>query len=170
MPLSGSKFVFDEPRVTVKAAALVSASPTVNWSALVDVSSSMERLAIVEIVGGVSPPVTVKIPEAETTVWPSGFVMLRLRAPVAAAAEIEMFRVTLEGFPYKTLFTVMPAPLNAAVSRFEKPAPGSKKPEPFVDTPLTNTFTFALPAASDSGLQLSGVAGGGARTFTTRNA
>src|ERR1051325_6714740 len=65
------------------------------------------------------------------------------------------------------LFTVTPSPFTTAARRFEKPAPGSKKPEPLITEPITVTFVV-VPAVIDDGEQLTGVAGGGASSFRTR--
>ena len=51
---------------------------------------------------------------------------------------------------YCTVLTVMPLPLIAAAMRFENPAPGSKKPSPFVELPVTTTNTLLLPAATEN--------------------
>ena len=47
----------------------------------------------------------------------------------------------------------------------EKPAPGSKKPEPSVDVPVTSEPIEQLPAATVSAAE--GVAGGGACSWIT---
>src|SRR6266446_2798956 len=109
----------------------------------------------------------VRIPDALAADWPSGFMTVMVRAPAAALPATVMFSVILVGFEYVTLLTVTLPPLTVAEIWFGKPAPGSKKPEPFVDVPLTTTLTLATPWVIDEGLQLTGVAGGGAFSWMT---
>src|SRR5438874_2361312 len=120
-----------------------------------------------EIVGGVFPPITLKMADALVAAWPSGFVIVKVCPPEDAFATAEMCNVRCAGSVYWMLLTVMPKPLKAAAIRLENPAPGSKKPEPFVKVPVTVTVTLFDPAAIVAGLQLAGVAGGGANNFAT---
>src|ERR1017187_1520777 len=110
----------------------------------------------------------VRIPDALATDWPSGFVTVTANTPARALLATVTFSVILVGFEYATLLTVTLPPLTVAEIWFGKPAPGSKKPEPFDDVPVTTMLTLATPWVIDEGLQLTGVAGGGARSLTTR--
>src|SRR5437763_16502020 len=101
------------------------------------------------------------------TDWPSGLVMVTLRAPGAALPATLRLTVTCVGSVYCTPLTVMPAPLTDAAMWRGKPAPGSKKPEPLDDVPSITTDTFVAPGAAVAGAQFAGVAGGGARTCST---
>src|SRR5882724_186578 len=87
----------------------------------------------------------VRIPDALVSDWPSGFVTVMVRAPAPALLATVIFSVILVGFEYVTLLTVTLPPLTDAEIWFANPAPGSKKPEPFVDVPLTMTLTLATP-------------------------
>ena len=65
------------------------------------------------------------------------------------------------------LFTTMPPLTDAAIwlngrAGAGRLAPGSKKPLPLSIVPVTITSTDACPIRTDAGLQLDGVAGGGA--------
>src|SRR5262245_29151453 len=62
----------------------------------------------------------------------------------------------------------MATPGMIAASRFAKPGPGSKKPEPATICPVTVTSTDDASAGIVGGVTDEGVAGGGASSRTTR--
>ncbi len=117
---------------------------------------------------GVTPE-TVRI--APFALWPSGLVMATVFSP-AVAAVVSRLRVNCVGLVKVTELTVTP-PLTEAAMWLAKPGPpvsgpGSKKPEPDVEVPVTVTETAAWPAAIVGGLAAEGEAGGGARSCVAR--
>lgn len=113
---------------------------------------------------GFEEPVTVRTLEP-SEVCPSGFVIVRFRRPSAAAPEAVTFTVTCVGSVKVTEFTVKPVPLNAAAMRFANPAPGSKKPVPDADVPVTTMFPV-VPCSIVFGTSVVIAAGAGALICT----
>src|SRR3954451_1496101 len=98
--------------------------------------------------------------------WPSGFVIVASHAPAVA---VVVFRssCTVVGLTKAAELTVMPQ-VAAACRRLAKPAPGSKKPLPFEETPVIVTAVEADPRATRDGVADVTLAGAGARNRTTR--
>src|ERR1700693_1418521 len=85
----------------------------------------------------------VRIPDALVVAWPSGFVTVMVRDPVAAPAPTVRFRVICVGFVYVTPLTVTPPPFTTAASRLGNEEPGSKNPEPPAAVPVRTTLPIA---------------------------
>src|SRR5581483_900126 len=123
-------------------------------------------LAVGETVGvGVAlfPLVTVSTPTPFAD-WPSGLVTVTFCGP-SAALVVSRSRSTCVGSTYAIAFTITP-PVTFAAICLAKPAPGSKKPEPFVDVPVMMTCTEDWPVATLLSAE-AGVAGGGATMRAT---
>ena len=99
----------------------------------------------------------VNIPVALVADCPSGLVTVIVRAPGVAPAATEMFIVRCVASVNVTLFTVRPPPLTVAASRFEKTGPGSKKPEPLDDVPVSVTVIFEVLVFTGEGDVLAAV-------------
>src|SRR5262249_3146867 len=97
---------------------------------------------------------------------PSGLTTVIVRAPNGAPT---VFRssVTEVGLVTEAPLTVTPSGTEAA-SRPAYPAPGSKKPDPAVEMPVTATETQPAPDPTEPSVALAGVGGGGAISSTTR--
>jgi hypothetical protein len=109
-------------------------------------------------------PELVTVRTAADAVWPSGFVIVTVRAPVVAPT-VEMLRVTWVGSVNVTEFTVTLPLIDAAMR--QAPEPGSQKPEPALAVPVSVTLSDDWPAAADAGLAELGMAGAGAAIFPT---
>src|SRR2546426_1018183 len=125
-----------------------------------------------EAAGWAAPWLTVRIPGPVAS-WPSGFVMVASFGPIDAAL-VSSVRLTWVGSVKFTPVTVTP-PETVAPMRLAKPGPpgsepGSKNPDPEAEVPVIATLTDGSPAQTPDGAAADGVAGGGARSWTTRTA
>jgi hypothetical protein len=89
---------------------------------------------------GVEFETTLRIPVALVADCASGFLTVIVRELSVAFDATKRSSVTWVGPLYATLFTVTPVRPTLAAIRLAKPVPGSKKPEPFDDVPVTTTF------------------------------
>src|ERR671930_1033704 len=101
---------------------------------------------------------------AALEVWPSGLVIVTVRSPTVAPT-VEMLSVRCVGSVYVTEFTVTPPSIAAAIR--QEPEPGSQKPEPADEVPVSVTLTDDCPVSTLVGLVDAGAAGGGAGILPT---
>src|SRR4051812_44523073 len=94
------------------------------------------------------------------TNWPSGFVTIMKRPPVAASGGMVRFKVMLVALLKLIEFTVTSAPSDAAMC-FGNDEAGSKKPLPPLALPATVTLVV-VPRKRMLGEHAIGAAGGGA--------
>src|SRR5262249_47213323 len=121
MPAFGTSVVFDELPLTVRLAAGVSASPTVNAIAPVAVPPIVDWLAIAEIVGGVLVALTVSRNPVLVESTPSPTVTVIVAEPVCPAAGVTV-TVRFAPLPPNAMFALGTsvrfddAPLSESVS------------------------------------------------------
>jgi hypothetical protein len=113
--------------------------------------------------------VIVRMPEALVAAWPSGFVTVMVRAPVAALARTVILMMIFVWFEKVMLLMATPPPFTTAVRWLAKPGPpvsgpGSKNSDPEMEVPVMTTLVADWPCGRLAGEALVGVAGGGARS------
>ena len=91
-------------------------------------------------------------------------MIVTVRVPTVAPT-VEMLSVTCAGSVKVTELTVTLPSIDAAIRH--EPDPGSQKPEPEDDVPVSVTLVEACPTATAEGLVEAGVAGGGAAILPT---